>query len=177
MPQNILSKYCLNSHLLLITLGFFSLLYPSLFLLSCSGFCRFQVQETQFRIVKLKRVIGRVLGLLTESMEGAVLNTGRKLEIWVPSSSLSLPLSLIFASLLPVLTSFLPLMASFGSEAAPSLPYPSLMSLEKKRLLSPLLQYVWTPGKDSGPAWIVCVSFGPISLAREVRCCDWLGQD
>lgn len=47
---------------------------------------------------------------------------GVKSEIWFPNTPCS-PLSLIFASLFPVLTSFLPLVASLGNGAAPGLPY------------------------------------------------------
>ena len=108
-------------------LEFFPLLYPSLFLLSCSGFYRFQVKEIQFKIVKLKRVVtGRILGPLTESVEGAVPRHGSEVRDLVPqhSSLLHLSLSLTFASLFAVLTSFLPLMASLENGAAPGLPYP-----------------------------------------------------
>lgn len=121
-------------------LGFFPLPYPRLFLLPCSGFYRFQVKEIQFKIVKLKRVvIARVLRPLTESVDGAVPRHGNEVgDLVPPALPLSPTLSLIFASLFPVLTSFLPLMASLGSGAAPGLPYPILMSLVKERLLSPL---------------------------------------
>ena len=66
-------------------LEFFPLPYPSLFLLSCSGFCGFQVKEIQFKIVKLKRVVtGRKLGPLTESVEGAVPRHGSEVRDLVP---------------------------------------------------------------------------------------------
>lgn len=73
--QNFLRKYTIQAPTfamkpLLISSGFsfFSLLYSILFLLSCSGFCRFQVKETKFIVVKLERVvIGRVLWPLTEA--------------------------------------------------------------------------------------------------------------
>lgn len=83
-------------------------------------------------------VTGRVLGPLTGSVEGnEPVDTG-SWGFGSPRIPLSPPLCLIFASLFPMLTSFLPLMASLGSGAAPVLPYPCLMSLAKKRLLSPL---------------------------------------
>ena len=151
--QKILSK-CRSSHLchevsfvyfrflweFLSFLGFFPLPYPRLFLLPCSGFYRFQVKEIQFKIVKLKRVvIARLLRPLTESVDGAVPRHRNEVgDLVPPALPLSPALSLIFASLFPVLTSFLPLLASLGSGAAPGLPYPILMSLVKERLLSPL---------------------------------------
>lgn len=139
--QNFLPKYTIQAPIfamkpLLISSGFsfFSLLYSILFLLSYSGFYRFQVKETKFRIVKLERVIiGRVLWPLTEATE-ELLDAERKWRRLCPSTPFSFPL--IFASPFAVLTSFLLLMASLSSGAA--LSYPSLMSLEKERLLSPL---------------------------------------
>lgn len=152
--QKILSKCCWSSHLchevsfvyfrflweFLCFLVFFPLPYPRLFLLPCSGFYRFQVKEIQFKIVKLKRVvIARVLRPLTESVDRAVPRHRNEVgDLVPPALPLSPTLSLIFASLFPVLTSFLPLMASLGSGAVPGLPYPILMSLVKERLLSPL---------------------------------------
>lgn len=76
---------------------------------------------------------------------------GVKSEIWFPSTPpCSTSLSLIFASLFPVLTSFLPLMASLGNGAAPGLPYPHFNEFsEGKASFSPP-QYIWILGRDCG---------------------------
>lgn len=135
---------------LLFTLGFcgsffvfwffFLFLIPGFFCSRVQDSIDFQVKEIQFKIVKLKRVvIARVLRPLTESVDRAVPRHRNEVGGLVPPAlPLSPTLSLIFASLFPVLTSFLPLMASLGSGAVPGLPYPILMSLVKERLLSPL---------------------------------------
>ena len=98
---------------------------------------------------------------------------GAKSEIWFPSTPpCSTSLSLTFASLFAVLTSFLPLMASLENGAAPGLPYPHFNEFsEGKASFSPP-QYIWILGRDCGPAWIMCMSFAPVILARGMRCYD-----
>lgn len=39
----------------------------------------------------------------------------------------------------------------------------SFNKLRERKTFSPL-QYIWSPGKYLGPAWIMCLSFGPIIL-------------
>lgn len=97
LPPLLLSFLCLLQVFVVVSLflEFFPLPYPSLFLLSCSGFCGFQVKEIQFKIVKLKRVVtGRILGPLTESVEGAVPRHGSEVRDLVPQHSSLLHLSL-----------------------------------------------------------------------------------
>lgn len=89
----------------------FPLPYSSLFVLSCSGFCRFHVKESQFKIVKLMRVVtGRVPGLLTESVEALLGRGSSKTQecTWRFTSPSPPSLPPVFASLFSVLISFLP---------------------------------------------------------------------
>lgn len=62
--------------------------------------------------------------------------------------------------------------ASLGGGTAPGLPYPSLMSLEKKRPLSPLFSLSESQERILAQLGSMCMSFGPVILAREVGCCD-----